>query len=313
MDWVIRNFTTLGGKLRRNIKNTTIKRPNGGQLQFEGAPSSPDALTGEPATILITKANGQNELIRIRTPEDRAKIDKLVNKDGFMMTHVTPEGDAVLSTDRNLKKTIGTAGVDFVLSRGARYSPLAAKQIEYEPGAHRIYHDGSFTAQPKLHREFDGDGNPIEISYKGDNALMWFKTDAEARHFTPLIDRGRQILKRHRGEDGQLSARGEAELARFLETQLPVWSPTKFKNMFREFKEGAAFTVRDEFLTTQWGRSTNDVHKLGDRMSLPAGMFRDQTKSSYDLYSEMRQTFLGEQSQPLLTLRGGPDNTTLRS
>jgi hypothetical protein len=191
MDWVIRNFTTLGGKLRRNIKNTTIKRPNGGQLQFEGAPSSPDALTGEPATILITKANGQNELIRIRTPEDRAKIDKLVNKDGFMMTHVTPEGDAVLSTDRNLKKTIGTAGVDFVLSRGARYSPLAAKQIEYEPGAHRIYHDGSFTAQPKLHREFDGDGNPIEISYKGDNALMWFKTDAEARHFTPLIDRGR--------------------------------------------------------------------------------------------------------------------------
>lgn len=139
MDYVIRNFTVLGSKLRKGIKNTTIPQPGGNRVEFEGAPATPSAITGEPASVLITKGNGQNEFVRVRTPEDRARVSKLVEEDGYMMTQVSPQGETQLASNAGIQRTVGTAGVDFVLSKGTKYARLGPKQIEYTPGAHRIY------------------------------------------------------------------------------------------------------------------------------------------------------------------------------
>lgn len=301
MDWVVRNFSALSAKSRRNIKNVTTSLPNQEQFTFEGSLVGKEALrSDETAGVLVVRGNGQHSYIRTSTPEARAEINKMIDKNGYRMVQASPKGQDAIQNNSRFRKTVGSGNVNFVLTKSPKASRLNSKQIDYEPGGHIVYQEGNFTVQPKIHHERDPNtGTLVANNYQGDNALFWWRTAAEAKKYTPRINEARQILKSGIGRGKNLTGPASRRLKEHLAEHLPFWSVSDFKRLFREFKEDAAFSVNDDFVPTEWGKNSSQTNNLKEKYP----MFRDETNSSYNLYSEMNQTFLGDRNAPLLTVK----------
>lgn len=291
-------------KARQGIQNMSYKysvpdpdRPGeffGRRLDFEGKKWDNDEFqrvlfsTEEDPLILVEGINGDNSGLRLFTKNDRAELDQLVKEQNYSIVEVANPTELPL-----LHRLESEEVVKFVLVQNPQASPLKWGSLPYKPGGHVEQAADFYIKQPKVSRLGE---DPLSRThhYRGDTTILALGTGAQAKKYAPLLDQARILYRENRID----------ELRKFLDDNLP-FDLDDFRQMFeprigpdgREQK--ALLHLDDPIVVVPAGRNTLDeMPDLGSRYS----NFRNEVRSSFNLYQNINKKFTGQRNQPVQTI-----------
>jgi hypothetical protein len=295
-DYMVRNLGITRDKARQGIERVkyTYQRPN-----EENFPEIREVSFEGKKVDDIPWGNPEDAGIWIESLERTVQKNTLNSEDAAYIRRLVEGGDHRIIQVANpdvmpLKSRAGEqATVNFVIVRNPTFSPLKWDQLPYKPGGHVEYAAQAYIKQPSISRIGDDVSNMVH-HYRGDSTILGFRTMAEARKYAPKLDQARLLLKEDRIDD----------LKKFLDDNLP-FDLNEFRGMFErrigpDGKETKALLSLDEsIVAVAAGRNTLD--EIPDLASLYSN-FRNDVRSSYNLYQNIDKKFAGERNGPLRTV-----------
>jgi hypothetical protein len=297
-DYMVRNLGLVRDKARQGIENVRYKfktadAENPGQftsqdMYFEGKSVSDLPWSNpEDAGIWI---EGIDRMVRKNTllPDDKEYIRRLVEEKGYKVIQVANPDSLPLASRIGREDTI-----NFVIVPDAQFSPLKWDQLPYKPGGHVEYAAEAYVKQPTISRIGEDPASMVH-HYRGDASILGFRTMAEARKYAPKLDQARLLLKENRIND----------LKKYLDDNLP-FDFDEFKGMFEPRvgpdgkQQRALLSLEEPIVAVSSGR--NALDEIPDLASRYAN-FRNDVRSSYNLYQNIDKKFAGERSGPLKTV-----------
>jgi len=288
-DYAIRNLALYRDKGRIGIEQFSFRYPDGsGKAQhlpyFEGKDIEKFPWGGQNAGILIVDSRGETRFLYKHGTDNlldtsvRKTVDDLINNDGFKVVQVFDP------TKRPFSKVEFSSGkideqIHFVVTDTLNRQPLSFQQLEYRPGGHSIYLDDWYVKQPQVRV-----GQRGRMTYYGDNAVMNFATEAEAKKYAERMDIARVMLKNN-----------DPRLDSFLASNLPYHLDV-FKGMFNK----EHLSLDTPIVHARSGTSTFDTVT-----SLKSHNYRDMvdaTKSEYNLAGSIDTSFTADRNLVLDTV-----------
>ena len=219
-DHTIRNLAMYRDKARLGLEQYAFGGIKGKTPYFEGKAIDNIPWGGQDAAIWFQEAGkpGQllykHDMVNSPTGMTKAQLEKKI-EEGYKVIQVG------FPTDRPLAPMLKAMGqpmdeqIHFVVTNSKDRLPLSYDQLEYRPGGHSIYPDPWFVKQGVFQKGVGG-----RIHYYGDNAVMNFATEAQAKKYAKAFDTAREMLKNN-----------DPALPRHLATNLP-YDLDQFKKMF---------------------------------------------------------------------------------
>lgn len=234
---------------------------------------------------------------------NKEKFEKELGGENYHVIRLSPEGKRNLAAEKSLQDVMPDGPVDYIVVKDYETRPLNWKQIPYRAGGRVEFPEGYFVRQPRVKRIEQG-GEEIEHLYDGDHNVLNFQTEADAKFFTPRIEKARQMLKEALGNGGPRAYAGE--LSKYLDENLP-WDFEDFYKLFTVSRDpNAKLDLDTPFYYTAKGKSVNDTHKLGETYK----NLRDTRQSASNLYNTVNLKYAMERDNPMHTISqaGDPDN-----
>lgn len=176
------------------------------------------------------------------------------------------------------------AEVNFVVTNAFERKPLSWRQVDYEAGGHVIYPYRFYVKQPVI-----AVGHGGREHYYGDNALMNFATEAEAKKYMERLNTATEMLKHN-----------HPDLEKYLSANLP-YDRAQFQKVFQD----GTFSMDRKFGFTEKG---HDIFESQEALSRAHPNVVHQSSNPYDMTSQLDRAFLTEKSNILSTVveqRGG--------
>lgn len=264
-----------------------------------------DAAEKHPGTVALHAQGFPARVMNLHEftdPTNAAELKKLMD-----------EGYKVIQThnpSRTVLDKFGPSKVNFIITKDFERTSLAnapeGLSLPYRPGWHQEYEQGWFIKQSKLTRVEESlvDGTKrVTHHYDGDNTMLGFTTQAEAKRWLPKIEEARQILA---GEKKGI-------LDDFIKAELPMFkNEAKFKSLFEPVKDAKGnvtfegFSKETPFVHTQSGMTSTDIAGLKDTLEQKVGSkIQDNIRSPWNLMSEEQKRFVGQRDAPLWTIKEG--------
>lgn len=312
-DWeyIIRNMGVYRDKARMGTERISLRFDEKGADGF--IQSTTDVFDGrvlkempwnasEDAGIVVHRAGEPHEYYRLKTANAdtdlKGKLDQLM-KEGYRLIQVDNPTRIPGKTEDAAR--LGDETINLILTKDVEVRPIDWLQIPYRQGWHTIYPQEWFVKQPKVSKR-GGEDNPALARhvYEGDQAVLGFATEAEAKKYAQHMEQARKLLLA--GDDNALEA--------FLKGNLP-WDLKSFKSMFAErvTEDGKVrppiLDRNAPFLKTFTGNTTTDEHGALLRGSFQN--FEDTVRSSWNRFQNVDKKFLGQRDDPLWTVRESGD------
>lgn len=288
-DYTIRNLALYRDKGRIGIEQFSFRFPDAkGNLSevpfLEGKELEKFPWGGQNAGILIADSAGETRLLYKHGTDKqldttvRKTVDELIKDRGFKIVQVFDPTKRPLSGIEFSSGKIEEQ-IHFIVTDTVSRKPLAFQQLEYRPGGHSIYLDDWYVKQPQIMK-----GQRGRDTYYGDNAVMNFASEAEARKYAERMDIARVMVKNN---DPRLEA--------FLASNLPYHVDT-FRGMFNK----GHLNLDAPIVYARSGTSTFDTVT-----SLKSHDYRelvDATKSEYNLAGSIDTSYTAERNLVLDTV-----------
>lgn len=286
-EWYIRNLALYRDKARLNVREFQWNQ-NGTQIPwFEGKALDGMPWGGQDASVLLYERGTpearflyKHDMVNRPGGITKQGMDDLIQNKGFKVYQV------MNPTGRPFKDVIKIGGqpvreqVHFVVTNAMEERPLSWTQVDYRPGGHSIYPDKWFVKQGVIEK-----GRSGKDYYYGDNAVMNFASEAQAKKYAEAMDTARQMLK---ANDPALNA--------YIATHLP-YSPADFRKMFQT----GHLSLDTPIVHTETGRTAFDTSEAALKRLYPDVV--DATKSEYNLAANIDQSFLSERDLVLNSVK----------
>jgi hypothetical protein len=289
IDYQLRNLAMYRDKGRigleqfgfsfRNSKGDVVDMP-----WFEGKAADKFPWGGQNAGILIHDSQGETRFLYKHGKDGqldqtaKKTIEDLVNERGFKVVQLFNPTVRPFSDVDFLNGKIGEQ-IHFVVTDTSKRKPINFQQLEYRPGGHSIYLDDWYVKQPQLMI-----GQAGRLHYYGDNAVMNFATEAEAKKYAERMDIARVMYKNN-----------DPRLDSFLASNVP-YSVDDFKKMFLK----GHLDLETPIVHAKSGTSTFDT------VTGLKPEYRDMvdaTKSEYNLAGSIDSAFTAERNLTLDTVQ----------
>jgi hypothetical protein len=290
-DWLLRNTAVYRDKARQSIEAFQFTHDAGKSPWFEGKqldkmPWSVGKADQDAGIWVRDGVSGKSKFYYKfnMTPDERKYVDDLIENKGHRVVQVFDpkkhplQGIAKTATGEDLKDQ-----VNYVITNTWDKAPLSWKQVDYRPGGHVIYPNKWYVAQPQIQM-----GRGGKATYLGDNNILNFETEAQARKFAQRIDTARQMYK----------SGWNAQLEKYVSDNLP-YSRNEFEDLFR--RSDSPLTIEHPVTYKQSGKNTisTDTHL---KAAYDNGNLIDSTKNVHDLSNFMDKSYLADRDNVLSTV-----------
>lgn len=293
IDYTIRNLAMYRDKGRLGVEQFNFSYINSKGTKdkvpyFEGKELDHFPWGGQNAGVLIHDVDGETRFLykhgvdRTIDQSARKTIDDLIKDRAFKVVQVFNPTKRPFADVDFVHGKVGEQ-VHFVVTNASDRKALDFQQLDYRPGGHSIYMDDWYVKQPQLMV-----GQAGRLHYYGDNAVMNFATEAEAKKYAERLDIARVMLKNN-----------DARLDSFLAANVP-YHIDDFKKMFSK----GHLDLDTPIVHARSGTSTFDtVTSLKPEYREMV----DATKSEYNLAGSIDSSYTADRNLVLDTVqeRGG--------
>lgn len=219
------------------------------------------------------------------TDAQRAEIDDMVANKGFRVIQIyDPETHPFKGMAKTAAGDDLSESINYVITNAAEKRPLSWQQVKYSPGGHLIYEGQWYVAGLVIKP-----GRKGKMTYYGDNPVMNFHTEAQAKKFSDRVEYGRQLLVKGQTQD----------LEAYLAANLPH-TPEQFMKLF--YGPNAPLLLDQPVSYKKAGAHAIDTvpRHLSE---IEEGVLVDGRKNVHDLSAAEDKTFLSERDLLLSTVR----------
>ncbi len=298
-DWelLVENASVYRDKARKGVEQHRFSLGDGNYSPWfegkvrEGTPWSSEGRDDYEAGIWLhdaTTGKGKFYYQNRMTPDEKKTLKDLVESRGYRVVQVHDpkthplEDIAVTKAGKDLREQ-----VNYIVTNSWDKKPLSWNQVEYREGPHSIYRHDWYVAQPQIQT-----GRFGKKTYFGDNNILNVETEAQARKWSAIVDRGRQLLR-----DGKMD-----ELTTYLRDNLPVeWNTAeKFSRLFD--RKDSPLDLHTPVVFKKANHNTVDtVESLKrDYPDLVNGL-----KNPHDMSNDMDKALLLERDFVINTIKDG--------
>ena len=302
MDKLLRDMSIYRDKARAGLENHHFTYTGANEiLELEGkviANLDIRAARQAGAGFLVWDKNLDN--LRHIYINNLGSMDdiKYLQDQGYKMLQITHyamerlyESAPVKEQLQRIARNRNGVGVDFILTKEFRSSPLPFQQTPNLGGGHHQYDFGWLIRQPKIR------GN----KYTGDITLRGFERHrrTDAQYFIHHYEEARRLLKEETDSGNRIAA---SHLDDYVRTHLPD-DPAEFRKLFDN-----QYDVNVPFVMTESGKSAWVTSKL--EMNYPG--IKNVADSPLNLYNTSTLKFMLERGDTPLTIArsGTKENPT---
>lgn len=219
VDLLSRNLLVYHGKTTTgHVMNELPGFPG----KFEGVPRASlppaDPKDYDFYRVLVIREDGSsfhtNSNAIKRKDFDEAK--KLVDEGGYGVVQLSPAGQQQIKEIETLKEKLPKGGVDFIVTKRAKTTPLPFNQVPNRSGVHQILTDSYVVRQPTL------DVGDSIVRYYDDINLYQTHTEKDAAEFTRRMNVARELFAKaikQVGPDRKAALKG---VKSYVENNLPI-------------------------------------------------------------------------------------------
>lgn len=288
-DYMLRNFNLHRDLARQGVEHVSFPHPtvkgeypdpiwgkviDNTRLSFD--PKSDDAVLAIFRDGEYTFTTKHSNMMK---SEEGDKIKRWLLQPNVKVTQIANPDDRPL-------KGVLDRHPHFVISEDIKTSPLPVNLVPYNGGGHVIYPGGWYLKQPIVEQGLEG-----RWYHYGDQTIMNFTREAQAKFYAPKLDEFRLKLKR-----------GDTDLDEFVQKNLPkdvdFWT-SKFKG------PNAILSLDEPIMITQRNASTFSTNpKLREQYKERLGQdVISYPESPYNLTSHVDKSFLQERDGPLMSIK----------
>jgi len=276
LDYFQRNLLIYKMKARQGVNKFTLSamEKNAVAPEFEGVNVSGKIslsdLEDKTGVLFWDSNSGKQFFNKNDLTEDALKLaQEAVDNEGYQIIQLSDP------YSRPLKDASGNGSIiEFVITKDYKRDNLPFKQIDYNPGGHKIYEYDHWIKQPKI----------LQIGnrriYSGDTTIRPVARGKLASEYASRYEEARKLLK----------AGDEKALAAYVEKNLPE-TLSQFKGYFDNGFLDKDMPIR----TVRSNQKTIDDKVFRDSL----GGFEDSRNNKYNIAGRVGTEFLGDRNLDL--------------